>query len=81
MLTHLIDGNGCTWMSCWKLGSKVRISGFITSRNTPFVSVGEITHLLTSDPNFLGHPSISWWTMFFPTSAAWLYVCVALGPA
>ena len=26
--------------------------------NTSHLSVGEITHLLTIDPHFLGHPSV-----------------------
>ena len=44
-------------MSRWKLGSLVRINGlFHLLINGVFLGV--ITHSLTIDPNFLGHPSI-----------------------
>ena len=44
------------WMSRWKLGSMVRISGWFHPKEYPIYKQ-VITHLLTIGPNFLGHPS------------------------
>ena len=38
----------------------------IPPRNTPFIRIGEITHLLNIDPNFLGHPSKKLWLFLVP---------------
>ena len=55
-LTFTISTVNLTWMSSWKLGSKIRIgSGFITTIYAIYTWL--ITHLLTIDPNFLGHSS------------------------
>ena len=44
------------WMSRWKLGSMVRISGLFHP-NIPHLQVGYNPLILTIDPNFLGHAS------------------------
>ena len=47
-----------TWMSCWKLGSKVRISGLVMIPiYTSFISRWNNPSILIIDPNFLGHRS------------------------
>ena len=45
-----------TWMSGWKLGSMVIGSVGYNPNEYPIYK-WVITHLLTIDPNFLGHPS------------------------
>ena len=47
-LTFTISTVNLTWMSRWKLGSKIRISGFITPIYAIYTWL--ITHLLTIDP-------------------------------
>ena len=54
-LTFTISTVNLTWMSRWKLGSKIRISGFITPIYAIYMWL--ITHLPTIDPTFLGHSS------------------------
>ena len=45
-----------TWMSRWKLGSMVS-KWVITYTYQWDIGGYNLTHLLTIDPNFLGHPS------------------------
>ena len=48
---------GVTRMSRWNLVSMVRINGVISPPYKWDINWGDITHFLTFDPNFLGHPS------------------------
>ena len=42
-----------------------RISGCFHPKEYSFISIGEITYLLTIDPNFFGHPRTGFQKSFF----------------
>ena len=69
---HHEKKNAPARMSRWKLGSMVRISGLFHP-SIFRLEVGEITHLLTIDPNFLGHPSKAFLRGELTTINPWIF--------